>query len=96
MTTGGTSPPPPNEPITGTSGVGNLLEEGQIAILGGNSLVDNAFTAPASSGCGGVSSALVDTAIDAQLGLPSPAGHNTAILDGKLIIATAEAVRGHE
>jgi hypothetical protein len=92
MTSGTMSPPPPNKPITGTSGSASLLDEGGIAVLAGDSLVDNAFTAPSATGCGTASSALIDTAIDTQLGLPSPAGRNTAILDNRLVLATAVAV----
>jgi hypothetical protein len=96
MTTGTTSPPPPNKPLTGTSGSGEFSEESLIATITGDSLVDNAFSAPAATGCGGTSGALIDTAIDTAIGLPSPEGHNTAILDGHLTLATAEAVREHE
>jgi hypothetical protein len=96
MTTGSTRPPSPNKPIAGLSGTASLLEGAEIAVLGGDSIVDNEFAAPAASGCGGASSALIDTAIDTQLGLPSPAGQNTAILNGRLMLATAAAVKAHE
>jgi hypothetical protein len=96
MTTGATSPPAPNKPITGTGGSAEFLEESLIAFITGDSLVDNAFSAPAATGCGGTSSTLIDTAIDTEIGLPAPSGHNTAILNGTVALATAEAVRKHE
>jgi hypothetical protein len=73
-----------------------LLDESEIAVLNDDSLVDNAFTTPQATGCGTASSALIDTAIDTQLGLPSPAGRNTAILKGRLVVATVGAVLGSE
>ena len=39
---------------------------------------------------------LIDGAVNSKLGLPSAAGHNTAILKGTLENATGEAVRGSE
>jgi hypothetical protein len=96
MTTGSTSPPAPNKPIVGSSGGLELSEEAEVATLTGTSLVDNTFVVPAATGCGTISSsALVDAALDAALGLPSPAGHNTAILTGKLIGASVLAVDDH-
>ncbi len=61
-----------------------------------NSLVDNAYAAPAASGCGGIFSFLIDPAVNAKLGLPSAAGHNTTRLNGTLQNATAEAVKNSE
>ena len=40
--------------------------------------------------------ARVDRAVDAELGLPAAAGHNTAILDGTLKDANAPAVKASE
>jgi len=77
LTTGTTSPPGPNKPIKGKAE---------------NSLVDNSFSAPEATGCGGILSFLIDPIIDAQLGLPSASGSNTAILSGTLKSAEAEAV----
>jgi hypothetical protein len=96
LTTGVTSPPAPNRPIKGALGPLSILGEGSILALPGASLVDNAFATPGASGCGGSYSALVDAAIDAQLGLPSAAGHNTAILNAKIELTGAETVREKE
>jgi hypothetical protein len=97
LTTGETSPPEPNKPIHGAKGTVELAEEGKITILTGGSLVNNAFAAPGAHGCGGFFlEGLIDPAVDAELGLPSAAGHNTAILNGRLEEASAENVRASE
>jgi hypothetical protein len=95
LTTGETNPPPPNEPIHGKAGMLKLKEEGEIAELLGNELVDNAWSAPGAEGCGGALELLVDPVINSQVGLPSPAGENTAILENTIAIALAESVNEH-
>jgi hypothetical protein len=92
LTTGETSPPAPNTKITGKAGFIEFLEEGRIALTKENVLVDNAWSAPAPSGCGGILSFLVTPIIKAQLGTTT-AGHNTAILKNTLYIASGAAVR---
>lgn len=42
---------------------------------------DNTFSVPGASGCGGVLSLLVDAAIDLKMGLPSPSGQNSLVLN---------------
>lgn len=96
FTTGTTSPPPPNEPISGSPGEPEFVEGGKLLILRKNSLVNNSFAAPTAEGCGGIFSFLVDPAVDAEIGLPSAAGHNTAILNGTQELAASEAVRASE
>jgi hypothetical protein len=96
LTTGTTSPPPPNSPISGSPGTFETLDEGAILVANGNTLVDNSYAAPAVNGCGGIFSFLVDPAVDLKLALPSAAGHNTAILSGTLKAASAEAVVASE
>ncbi|MHB1808881.1 MAG: hypothetical protein ACYCU0_06255 [Solirubrobacteraceae bacterium] len=96
LTTGTTAPPPPNEPISGSRGEVSFSEEGRILTLHNNSLVNNSFAAPGASGCGGIFSFLIDPIIDSQLGVPSAAGHNTAVLTGTLETAGVEGVRGSE
>ena len=95
LTTGTTAPPPPNTPISGSVGKGEFLEEGQLAKINGLKLVDNAWSAPKASGCGGILSFLVDPIINAQIGLPSAAGKNTAIQTGTSYSATTKAVNSH-
>lgn len=97
LTTGTTSPPAPNKPIKGSAGALEILEEGDLVRLIGGSLVDNAFGVEASaSGCGEPFSSLVDKLVDEIFGVPSTAGHNTAILTGKLEEAVAAAVKASE
>ncbi len=94
LTTGTTSPPAPNKPIKGGWRTLAALEGASVIELGGTVLVDNAWASPVASGCGGAFSSVVDAVINAQLGLPSAAGHNTAILSASTLeLAAAEAVQ---
>jgi hypothetical protein len=96
LTTGTTSPPAPNKPIKGSVGKVEVNTEGTILTLSKNSLVNNSFAAPGSSGCGGILlSWILDPIINGKLGLPSAAGTNTAILTGTLHQAGAARVREH-
>lgn len=92
LTTGTTSPPPPSKPISGTPGVTKFLESKLILELSKNKLVDNSWSAPAASGCGGGLSFLVDPLVNEQLGSMS-AGRNTAILENTIYIAGAADVK---
>jgi hypothetical protein len=94
FTTGTTSPPPPNTPISGKLGELEGIEG--ILKVKNNSLVNNSFAAPATNGCGGIFEFLLGPIINSQLGVPSAAGHNTAILNGTQELASAELVREHE
>jgi hypothetical protein len=98
LTTGTTSPPEPNKPIKGSAGKLEILEAGALVVLSGGSLVDNAFAAKeGASGCGGILfSWAVDPLVNEILGVPSAAGHNTAILNGTLEEAAAAAVKASE
>ena len=92
LTTGTTSPPAPNKAITGSPGTLSFLEEGRMLELKGAKLVDNAWSAPTASGCGGILSFLVTPIINAQLGTTT-AGHNTAILNNTISVASSFAVQ---
>lgn len=96
LTAGTTNPPPPNLPISGSLGAIELLEGGRVVRDEGAELVDNAWSLPKASGCGGVLSFLITPAINAQLGLPSAAGHNSAILKSTSWVANAGAVRKND
>jgi hypothetical protein len=97
LTSGSTSPPPPNTSITGTAGKFEFLENNRILRLSGAKLVDNAWSAPGASGCGGfLVELLLDPIINASVGVPSAAGHNTAILENNISIATAIAVKKND
>jgi hypothetical protein len=83
LTTGVTSPPPPNKPISGSIGAIEFLEEGAAILVKQITSVDNTFAAPAATGCGGGPlSSLIDQLINEKIGLPSPAGYNTVIHTG--------------
>lgn len=101
LTTGTTSPPLPNTPIKGNPGEPFFNETGTYVLVKKNSLVDNSFAAPEAQGCGeqilfGLFTGIIDSAVDSELGLPSAAGNNTAILNGHLENGTAEAVKASE
>jgi hypothetical protein len=96
LTTGTTTPPPPNKAIKGTPGTFESKEGGTLEVFSGDSLVENAFSVPGAKGCGGSEESLIDPILDAKFGLPSAAGHNTAIMKGTSEFATAEAVRKSE
>jgi len=101
FTTGTTNPPLPNEPITGKLGELEFKDSFTLIIIRKNSLVNNTFAAPEAEGCGsqilfGLFTGIIDGAVDSQLGLPSAAGHNTAILNGTLENAEAAAVVASE
>jgi hypothetical protein len=96
LTTGTTSPPEPNKPIKGSAGELKVEEGGALVVLSGGSLLDNAFAAPEATGCGAPFSGLVDKLVDSVFGVPAAAGHNTAILTGKLEQGYAPAVRASE
>jgi hypothetical protein len=83
LTSATTSPPLPNKAISGFGGEGEFLEEAKIVVLKNNKIVDNAWSAPTASGCGGILSFLVTPIINAQLGTTT-AWHNTAILKGNV------------
>ncbi len=91
-----TEPPEPNKPITGYPGDTEFLEEGRIIELTKVVLVDNSWSAPAASGCGGLLSTLMDPVINSIAGLPAAAGHNTAILNNTISEASAFAVNKND
>lgn len=96
FTTGETSPPPPNEPIHGSAGTFETNEDETLITLSGGSLVNNSFAAPKAHGCGGLLFLVIDPIVNSILGLPAPAGTNTAVLEGVLKSADANAVRESE
>lgn len=94
LTSGTTSPPAPNKPITGGLGEIAFLEEGRILEAKGAKLVDNAWSAPGASGCGGIIAFLVNPIINSQLGTTT-AGNNTAILNNTIFVGSAFAIKKH-
>lgn len=96
LTTGTTSPPAPNKPISGKAGLIRAKDEFEFIYITGNELVDNSFSAPAATGCGGKFSFLIDQIIDRKIGLPSTAGNNTIALNNTVDEATTVGVIGSE
>ena len=92
LTSGVTAPTKPNEPITGSAGEAEFLEEGLMLQLKGNSLVDNNWSAPKAAGCGGLLAFLVNPIVNTQLGTTT-AGNNSARLNNTVDIATTGAVK---
>ncbi len=90
LTTGTTSPPGPNSPISGSPGTVTSTPKGLITISG-MTLVDNSFAVPGTDNCG--TDGALDPVIDLQKGLPSAAGSNTAILSGSSYTAPAKLVK---
>ena len=89
-------------PLTGKPGHASFRDHYNLITLSEESLVSDSFAAPRATGCGAIDpsrddSAIkpfrVDSAIDAELGLPAAAARNTAILDVTLRDANAPAVR---
>jgi hypothetical protein len=94
LTSGKTSPPEPNEPIEGSGGKAKFLEGGRILQLSEAKLVDNAWSAPGAHGCGGFLVELIlDPVLNVASGLPSAAGHNTAVLVNTISVSTTSAVK---
>jgi hypothetical protein len=96
LTTGTTSPPAPAKPLKGTVGTVSFPEEELLLQLENDELVDNAWSAPAASGCGGfLIEYLIDPIINSQIGLPSKAGVNEAVLKGQTTVGLAETINEH-
>jgi hypothetical protein len=94
LTTGTTSPPGPNDPISGKLGA-IALEDGILKFTE-DSLVNNSIAVPGASGCGGIFSGAIDAVVDKRLAIPAAAGKNTVILNGTIEQTSAGAVRGSE
>ncbi len=82
LTTGTTSPPPPNEPITGVPATGTFDLKTGIATLHGT-YVDNSFSAPGASGCVltlfGFIPISINGLVNSASGLPAAAGTNETV-----------------
>ena len=93
LTSGETSPPAPNKPITGSTGEVEFLEKARVLRLKDAVIVDNAWSAPAANGCGGLFSFIIDPIVNSSSGLPSAAGKNTAVLKNTILTTTSFAVK---
>jgi len=94
LTSGATSPPAPNKSIHGKLGELTSKAEGKILVIKKNTLVGNAFAVGKAHGCGLLG--VLDGLIEAKLGLPSPAGKNTAVLNNTVEQAGHDAVEESE
>jgi hypothetical protein len=96
-TTGTTSPPPPNKPVTGDSGTITIEPDANgYQTLGvgltGATLLDNAYAVPKANGCGLLPGSL-DALINLAFGLPSAAGRNAvAFSDNDTTIALSPSL----
>lgn len=92
LTTGTTSPPAPNKPISGSPGTTKSTAQGLITVTG-MTLVDNSFAVPGTDNCG--VDGVLDPILNLDKHLPSPAGSNTAVLSGSAYTAPASLIREH-
>jgi hypothetical protein len=83
LTTGTTSPPPPNTPITGKAPFLEFEPTYEIQKANNGTYVDNAFAAPGASGCVltlfGFIPISINGLVNAQSGLPAAAGTNSTV-----------------
>jgi hypothetical protein len=93
LTTGTTSPPPPDQPITGSPGTTVTSSKTPIIKVKGIRLVDNAFAVPGASGCGLLGA--LDPALDLIEGLPSAAGNNAGTFSGKTWLVAASVLHSY-
>jgi hypothetical protein len=82
-TAGTTNPPPPNQPVKGSTGTISIARDPhgfatEIVGFQGATLNDNALPVPGANGCGLFGTA--DWIVDLLFGLPSAAGHNAITL----------------
>lgn len=97
LTTGTTSPPPPNSPITGhpASPLEEEAERPEVLTQSGGLWVDNAYSVPAASGCEfnfGPIHRSIDELVNSRYALSSPAGMNTTELEFGRSLAPQEVV----
>jgi hypothetical protein len=93
LTTGAAHRSSSRGPVTGKPGHAKFKDDYNLVTLSEDTLIGDSFPAPRVTGCGGTLSALVDPAVDAELGLPVAAGHNEAIMNGTIKNANAPAVK---
>jgi hypothetical protein len=93
LVSGTTSPPAPNEPITGKSGEFSITPD-EIGHITNAELVDNSFAAPGASGCVltlfGFIPISINGLVNTQSGLPAAAGTNETrqVLDSEVVLSS--------
>jgi hypothetical protein len=93
LTTGKTPSSSAHGSAAGKPGHAVFKDDYNLVTLSEDTLVSDSFLAPRVTGCGGTLSALIDPAVDAELGLPVAAGHNQTIMSGTIKTANASAMR---
>ncbi len=96
LRSGKTTPPEGFESIEGAPGKTQALEGGRVLQLNGNKLVENNWSAPGASGCGGLFSFILDPIVNLAAGLPAGPGTNVAILENTINTATSTAVKNND
>jgi len=95
LTTGTTSPPPPNKPITGTEPEFSI-DAKEIVHFNNGTYVDNSFSVPGASGCVltlfGFIPISLNNLVNEQAGLPSAAGKNSTVEDFDTELVARELV----
>ena len=98
LTTGTTSPPPPNKPISGEAPFAEFDEELEIQRELEGTYVDNSFAAPGANGCVltlfGFIPISINGLVNAQSGLPSPAGTNETVQNFNAEVVSARRAYG--
>jgi hypothetical protein len=83
--------------LKGSAGTFSANELFTLLTFSGGKLVNNTFTAPGATGCGGFPAEyLVDPLVNSIVGVPAGSGVNSAILEGKIQDAASSAVRESE
>jgi hypothetical protein len=94
LTTGTTSPPPPNVPISGKAPVSAFDPVLEILSLNGGTFVDNSFAAPGANGCVltlfGFIPISINGLVNTQSGLPAAAGTNETVQNFNTQLVNAE------
>lgn len=96
LTTKTTSPPPPNQPISGMEPTPGVHPEQEVALFNNGIFVDNAFAAPGANGCKlvlfGFLPISINGLVNTASGLPSPAGTNETVQNFDLEVTVAGVV----
>lgn len=83
--------------LKGSAGEVTFNGPGTITTISGGKLVNNTFSVPGATGCGGfLIEYLLDPLVNSIVGVPAGSGVNSGILEGKIQDAAAFSVRASE